>query len=453
MYELLHLCGFEDHEIELHLPRIEIAFEKLGITEEDVERGKQRLQKYYDIDLNGVRKALRLHVLEVVDAVLARQEGKKVIYGFMSVGLDMIGAALMYNSKALYSGRIEFTFSLVLGCIFDKLVPVLEAAEKKWLKAGGVTHCGNIKITTGLLDLNMIPRPDLMVSTGFACETAPKTLFLLHDFYDIPVCYFDTCHDTSFIEDTHLEKRTLYFAENSLKKLMTIVEQSVGFEISGDMLQEVLNAKSDLANARSKLTELIENSDPLVLRPATDTIVGGLSPYIARLPEVIQAINITCKELQVRVDKGIGVVKKGAPRVISPLPMHTSDPRMEHLLTEMDIALLPQSGIRRFTPPISGSKDLNPHFEVLKGVMPGIIKGRLAQITEDCKKRKVNGLLDRFNAGCRGMVAEAILIKEAVEKEVGIPVLLMEWENFDPRVYNHDEYMRRFEVFKSMMIN
>ena len=49
--------------------------------------------------------------------------------------------------------------------------------------------------------------------------------------------------------------------------------------------------------------------------------------------------------------------------------------------------------------------------------------------------------------------ADAMLIEEAVRKELGIPVLLLEWENFDPRVYNHEEYKRKLEVFKAMMLN
>ena len=77
MIELLKLCGFEEQEIESELPRVEKAFNKLGITDEDIERGKQRLTKYYDIELKGVRKVFRLIVRELVDALLVRDEGKK----------------------------------------------------------------------------------------------------------------------------------------------------------------------------------------------------------------------------------------------------------------------------------------------------------------------------------------------------------------------------------------
>jgi hypothetical protein len=46
---------------------------------------------------------------------------------------------------------------------------------------------------------------------------------------------------------------------------------------------------------------------------------------------------------------------------------------------------------------------------------------------------------------------EAIIIGDAVKKELGIPVLTMEWENFDPRVFNREQYSRRLEMFKMMV--
>ena len=78
---------------------------------------------------------------------------------------------------------------------------------------------------------------------------------------------------------------------------------------------------------------------------------------------------------------------------------------------------------------------------------------RIPLIIEGCRKLNVAGLFDRYHVGCRSVAADAMLIEEAVRKELGIPVLLLEWENFDPRVYNHEEYRRKLEVFKAMMLN
>jgi benzoyl-CoA reductase/2-hydroxyglutaryl-CoA dehydratase subunit BcrC/BadD/HgdB len=63
----------------------------------------------------------------------------------------------------------------------------------------------------------------------------------------------------------------------------------------------------------------------------------------------------------------------------------------------------------------------------------------------------IDGMLERYHVGCRTVVGDSIVIQNAVQKELGIPVLLLEWENFDPRVYKHEEYKRRLEDFKAMM--
>ena len=76
MNNLLEYCGFEPSEIESELPRVERAFAKLGITAEDIDIGKRRLFKYYDMELKGLRKIFRLCLKEFVDSLLLKEEGK-----------------------------------------------------------------------------------------------------------------------------------------------------------------------------------------------------------------------------------------------------------------------------------------------------------------------------------------------------------------------------------------
>ena len=79
------------------------------------------------------------------------------------------------------------------------------------------------------------------------------------------------------------------------------------------------------------------------------------------------------------------------------------------------------------------------------------LKGRVSLIVEGCKKQNIEGVLDRFHVGCRTVVADALIIEKVIKQELGIPVMVLEWENFDPRVYNHEEYKRRLKIFKSMI--
>ena len=67
--ELLELCGFDSEEMETEMPRVEKVFHRLGLTSEDIARGKRRVHEYFDTDLMGVRKLLGVSIKELVDLV------------------------------------------------------------------------------------------------------------------------------------------------------------------------------------------------------------------------------------------------------------------------------------------------------------------------------------------------------------------------------------------------
>ncbi|MFC2070774.1 2-hydroxyacyl-CoA dehydratase [Chloroflexota bacterium] len=455
MNELLKLCGYDEKEIKSELPRVEKAFKKLGINDDDIEQGKQRLNKYYAVEMEGIRKLFRFCLREFVNSVLAREDGKKkIIYGFMSPGIDVIGSAVISKSNEVFSAHQSWAFLLVVGCIFGKLVPILEAAEEKWLKAGVVAHCGNVKTFLGQIALDLIPKPDLMVTTGSMCETAPKTLDMLQEIYDIPLCCFDTCMDRESGEYSDATKRAINLAGKSLRKLAERIQEVVGFEITDDMLWEVMDSRSKFQKASGKIQRLIERSDPLPISPTHNNLwmcLGALTLSLDNLPEVIDALDLVYEELQERVNKGLGVVEKGAPRILTLCPAHHSDPRLEHLLVEQGIAVAAvDTGF--MVPSVETPKDPYEAISMnLQGSMFTSLPTKVPLIIEGCKKLNIDGVLDRFHAGCRIVTSDALIIEEAVKKELGIPVLILEWENFDPRVYDHEDYKRRLEVFKEMM--
>jgi benzoyl-CoA reductase/2-hydroxyglutaryl-CoA dehydratase subunit BcrC/BadD/HgdB len=456
MLELLKLFGFEVTEAESELPRIERTFNKLGIIADDIERGKQRLNKYYDMELKGVRKILRLSLLNLVNSVLAREDGKKkVLFGFMAPVFEIVSSVLASQSKEVLSAHQCWAALLIIGNIFDKMVPVLEAAERKWLKAGAVAHCSNVKSLVGLFTLDMLPKPDLLVTTGFSCETAPKTINVLHELYDIPVCCYDTCQDRSFKDYEVDSERTIGLVLKSTRKLVERVQEVVGFEITDDMFQEMLDARAELDNAVGKLRDLIENSDPLPISAPHDNllmVLYGLTLSLDDgLPQAIDAINTLREELQERVDKGIGVVEKGAPRILAMLPAHHGDPRLDHLVGELGMAIVAcDPGFR--VPYPGSAKDPYAMMSLhLQGSLATSLPRRVRLIIEGCKRLKIDGLLNRYHVGCRAVAGDPLIIGNAVGKELGIPVLTLEWENFDPRVYNHEQYKRRLELFRMMM--
>ena len=463
MIELLTLCGFETSEIESQLPRIEKAFHRLGINSGDIERGKQRLKKYYDIELQGIRKAIGLSIRDVVDTMLAREEGKKkVLYGFMAGGFEIIGSTLIAQSKDIHSTMLAPTFQFVLGCIFDKLVPVLETAEQKWLKAGKVCHCANIKTLVGLLTLDLIPKPDLLVTSGQLCDTSPKTLDILSELYDIPTYYFDTCQDREFREYPD-SRRSINLCAESIRNLIKKIQEVVGFEIEDKMIWDVINDRNEPRRILRNVQNLIETSDPTPLCSTNEALFTFFSIPLSTVnsAELCSILSTLLEELQNRVDRKEGAVVKGSPRILSLLPPNSSDPRQDHLLCEMGIASIvsetghfPLHGLRYIDFDEEKPKDA-PHSLALSlhRSMAQSLRARTSIIIGICKSLHIDGVIARFHVGCRTVAGDPLLIKDAITKELGIPVLLLEWESFDPRAYNEEQFRRQFELFKGAMKN
>jgi benzoyl-CoA reductase/2-hydroxyglutaryl-CoA dehydratase subunit BcrC/BadD/HgdB len=462
MIELLEMCGFKHDEAEAESVRVKKAFTKLGITAEDIERAKQRLTEYYDMELQGVREIWGLYLRQMVNLVLAREEGKtKIIYTFMVGAFDIIGSACTSKSKEVYMVFPSELAQLVLGCMFDKLVPVFEAAEGKWLKAGAVSHCGNVKILVGLLTLGLIPKPDLIVTSGWLCETAPKTIDLLSRLYELPTCCYDTCQDRQF-KNNYLDetRRVTALSVKSLKKAIERVQEIVGFEITDEMLWEEF-ARDERRNLRTtvaKLDELNEVSDPLPISATHTAIVASLRKLLPdrALPSPVDAANTLYGELQERVSKGLGVLEAGAPRVFGLQPVSYADPRLEDLIGKMGIALVASEG-PFFSPDgthIPPVKPKDPYEAIcvdLNSTLFQSLAERTRTIIETCKKLRVDGVLGRLHVPCRSGTGDGPIIKDAITRELGLPFLLLEHENFDPRIYKHVELERRLGLFKTML--
>jgi hypothetical protein len=457
MIELLKLCGYEANEIESDLHRVEKAFDKLGINDEDIERAKQRLNKYYAVELQGVRKMLRLCMRELVNFMLSKEEGKtKFIYGFMVTDyFNVLSYALNAKDKEVYTANQCALLQFILGSVFGKIVPVLEAAEQRWLKAGKVAHCGNVKTLVGLLTLDLIPKPDILVSSGVLCETAPKTLNILHELYDIPVCYYDSCQDREYREYVDATKRMADLLVKTTERLTQRISEVVGYEITDAMINEAYYDRKQLRGVATDLQNLISTSDPLPISANHQNLymqVSFLALSKERLLETIDAMETLRKELQERVNKGVGVVEKGAPRIVAMLPSHYTDPSLDYMLCEMGLALVGTDTLFRSTDVTGLEKPCE--IMAVDGTQLGLhnsLSRRIASITEGCKRLKIDGVLDRIHLGCRTVAADSLIIKDAVTEVLDIPVMLVERDDFDPRVCNKEQYRRQLELFKHVL--
>jgi hypothetical protein len=195
--ELLILCGFEEEEISTQKQRIEKVFKILELGSKDMEKAVSRVQDNFDIELLGMRKVLGVWLKELFDLVLAREEGRKIIYfgypPFQYTGLVIKAASKSEND--FYIGCPEAVLCQTLGQIFGKLGNVLEEGEATGLPPGHAM-CSMLQIKNGALEKGIIPIPDLSIATSYFCDMGPKADELMQYKYGYPVEYLDSSLDS-----------------------------------------------------------------------------------------------------------------------------------------------------------------------------------------------------------------------------------------------------------------
>ena len=460
MHELLALCGFDERESGELLPRVQRVFARIGVTAADVEIAKRRLTTYYDMELSGVRRLMGLFLKDFCDIVLMRDDGRqRIVHACMLPGMDLLGSAIMENTAEVGLISPNTTFMVVMGCMFGKFVPVLEAAERQWLKAGAVAHCGMVKSRVGLIGLGLIPKPDLTITSGYVCETSPKVNEIIEQMYGIPACFVDAMEDRELGEYPAASRATTYAAK-SMRAARWRIEQVTGFGLTDDMLWRVLKGRRPLDEAMNRLTELIRTADPLPLGSTHLNLllaVNCISFVGDQLAEAVDILDTLRAELLSRTRSGAGVTPKGAPRVLAIFPHHHSDPRWEHQANQAGLAIVAFDfqGASELAGSEAAIADPNDPYEVivqnLHGSFTQPLGGRIAIVVDFCRRLKVDGVLNHYHLGCRYVVGDALILRDALVKELGMPVLMVEWDNFDPRSYNQEQYEAKLETFRTMI--
>ena len=232
--KFLLLCGYEPDEITVQRARIEKAFNKLEFTRNDFEIGEQRVRFYYDVELHSVRKMLGIWIQSLVDLILAREEGKKIVYTCMPPYFHIL-SGLAIISKDVYVTSPDLTLATAVGGIFGKLIPFLETAEEDILPAG-CAFCSPIQAKLGAIIMGVIPVPDLFISSGFVCDQSPKVDEILSAKYGTPIIYSDGTHDEYGNNWPQVsQRRVKYIAQESaeiLEQLKKILGCSLSEEIA-----------------------------------------------------------------------------------------------------------------------------------------------------------------------------------------------------------------------------
>ncbi|MFC2016187.1 2-hydroxyacyl-CoA dehydratase [Chloroflexota bacterium] len=457
--ELLKLCGFDDNDIESEKPRLDKAFQKIELGSEDMDRAVAFVKEYHDVELVGVRKLMRAWLLELVDMVLARDEGKKIVYfGYPSISPGPGQAIKAAAPDKIYAGAPDVVLCNTLGQIFDMLGSISEAGEENGLPPGHGL-CSLLTVRVGGMAKGIIPIPDLVIGASYSCDMGSKADELLHEKYGHRAIYMDGSLDSAWGEYPEFLPERVRFLGAQMDKVPDIVKEVIGVEITSEAWDRAMEVGRHFYRRLGQLTELMA-SDPLPVGPTVQTLAlhlmsGCTGRAMADGPE---AMDILIEEVKQRVDKGIGVVEKGAPRVLITLT-HMSDPRIARMIEQAGLAAI-CSG-HTAPPRLSTRKEKAPEgFYTTLGELRAETEMRdgrwhssyatAIRTPEIIMALKPDGVIASYLYCCRPAALGSHNYKIAAEK-TGIPHLQLEVDLFDSRNYSAEALRTRVETFADML--
>jgi len=450
--DFLKLCGYEPEEIEKERPRIDRAFEIMEIGPDDIKRAEGRLRKYVWVESLGMRKILGIWLKDMVDLVLAKEEGKKTVYTSYPP-IREISAITACASDNVVGACPEVLVTIVMGFIFDKLTPYLEKAESLTLRPG-LAFCSLLKARMGAIAKGLIPIPTLTIPSGLVCDQAPKVDEILHEMYGFPVVYVDTTWDEAQNEYPVVSPRRVKYVAKELENAVNRLAEAIGVVLSDDMVKEFIGRQVEVDVAWQRVLWLTF-TDPMPLslvdRPLASSLTASSNLHGIR--EGVEALSILRDEVQKRIDDGFGIVPRGSPRVWLLLP-NMSDPRIAKLIEGLGIAMpvglhiLPDE--LRYVANYDKFWELRADINLRLGSRRSVL-AYCRQIISACREFQLDGVIMQYHIACHMYDILPLKLKEMVQKELGIPVLLLEGDWYETRDYSAEGYRTRLECFAELV--
>ncbi len=446
--ELLKVCGFEDEEINRERPRLEKAFQRLELGPADMKTAETWVKENHEVELLGVRKILGLWLRELVDLVLTKDEGKKLVYyGFPTISGPAM--AIAAASEQIYCTCPDIVLCYSMGQIFNKLTPIIDVGHQHGLPDGHAL-CTLQVIRVGGMAKGIIPVPDVVLTSSYFCDMGSKTDELLHHRYGHPAVYVDGSRDSAWGEYPHYQPETPGFLASEINRAFDKVGEILGVEITDAAKREGATRGREIFAALRELGELMKIADPQPISTVTVEMArrftnGSASMRI--ITEGAKAIGVLNQEVRERMDKGIGVVEKGAPRVMITVA-HFADPRVMHMIENsglsipVNVYVVLASKTFQNTPIISG--EIMAEEEMARGSFHSTY-GLIKRAAEAAQEFNADGFIWNYMYNCRPVASTSHLLKQFVEKETGIPVLSLEFDGYDSRNYSAESMRTKVE--------
>ena len=300
----------------------------------------------------------------------------------------------------------------------------------------------------------MLPNPDMLVCTT-SCDSTAKALFPIADHFKVPYKILDMPWNVQAAEGPELENYRVQYYMRQLEDLISFLEETTGETLLPERLRETFVQANRMHSAWHDIYRLKANR-PCPMGGKDEVVSTGLFMQLSGDKDGADQMERIRDEVAERAARGQGAAGREEYRILWLGPYIAYDlPLFDHF--EDLGAVVVKAELDHMYSGIYGGR-LDPDNPIesfarkhISYMYNGLVENRIEITRRMVRDLKIDGIVYMCAFFCHLLGGGQRAIKDAMSKEFGVPMLVIDVDNVDPRSYNHDLVRTRIEDFLEML--
>jgi len=296
-----------------------------------------------------------------------------------------------------------------------------------------------------------MPKPDFLFASTCACDTHFKWFQFVSRHFKVPLFLLDVPYNISGADSEHLEKAHIEFYVSRLEELIEFLEKQIGTKLDKNRLREI----TDISDRTSKLWMEIQDYRKTIPTPMDARDAFSAVFFMLSIPGTQMAVDFYEKlrdEVRERAENKFGIIENEKYRLIwDNLPLWF-DLKFFEYLNSLDAVVVAETFSHVWMGRLDPSKPLE---SLAKKYLPNFancsIDRRIDLIENLLKDFRADGAILPTNWGCRMMSIGETIVKEKIDKSLGVPSLIIDVDSSDWRSYNETQVKKNIEIFLQIL--
>jgi benzoyl-CoA reductase/2-hydroxyglutaryl-CoA dehydratase subunit BcrC/BadD/HgdB len=313
--------------------------------------------------------------------------------------------------------------------------------------------CANNKILLGAALAGDISLPIIMVQPSHPCDSNVATYPHIAQHFGFP--YF--CIDMPYFRN----ERSVEYTAVELAKLVSMLEEITGRKLDLARLQEAMRYSNQAHEYTLKLNEL-RQTVPSPYSSLEMITEYGVLLNLAGTPELVDYLQRKYEWAKAKVARGEGRLNEEKFRLVWIYGAVTFDMGIFNWLEQEYGAVSVSHMNNNFV--IQPVEDISTLDSILRGLarkvelLPmtrecgGPWENYLNAAIDLCRDYKADAAIFAGHIACKSNWAIAKLVKDRIQDEVGIPVLNLQLDLFDPRVLSAEAIKTTLDRFMTTVV-